>query len=337
MSTAKISDVAQAAGVSLATVSRVLSNRGSVKPATREHVLRVVKELNYQPNALARQLRTQKTCTVIVIVPSIANSLFHNIIFGIEQEADANGYQVLIADMHNQPSIEMHYMNAIQQRQVDGIISMSANMTQKLLQEVSNEYPIVMAIQNFQSESIPFVAIDNVAAAKAAVTHLIRMGHRTIAHITSSHSLTLYQERLDGYLAALDEYQLPVDMELVRYAEPSLQGGYEQTLALLSDSSKHITAIFAAGDTMAIGAIKALRERGLQVPQDCAVVGFDDIELSSFWEPALTTIRQPTFQIGQCAFRKLMALMNKESLINLRDILPYELVIRSSCGYINNG
>ena len=198
MSTVKISDVAQAAGVSLATVSRVLSNRGSVKPATREHVLQVVKELNYQPNALARQLRTQKTRTVIVIVPNIANSLFHNIIFGIEQEAEANGYQVLIADMHNQPSIEMHYMNAIQQRQVDGIISMSANMTQKLLQEVSNEYPIVMAIQNFQSDTIPFVAIDNVAAARAAVTHLIRMGHRTIAHITSSRSLALYQERLDG-------------------------------------------------------------------------------------------------------------------------------------------
>lgn len=332
MNAVKISDVAKAAGVSLATVSRVLSNKGSVKPSTKERVLQVIDELNYRPNALARQLRTQETKSVIVIVPNIANSLFHEVIFGIASEAETNGYQVLIADMHSQPSIEMHYLNAIQQRQVDGIISMSANMVQKLMQQIVGEYPMVMAIQSFEDDSIPCVSIDNVAATKAMMTHLIRMEHRNIAHMTSSLPLLPYQDRLNSYMDTLKEHGIPVDMELVSYGEPTIQGGYDQMEALLA-KGKPITAVFSAGDTMAIGAIKALKKNGLRVPQDCAVVGFDDIELSSFWEPALTTIRQPKAQIGQCAFRKLLALMKKEPLLNTKDILQYELVIRESCGY----
>lgn len=332
MKSIKISDVAKAAGVSLATVSRVISNRGGVRPETREQVMRIIKELDYQPNALARQMRTQKTKTVIVIVPNIANSLFHSVIHGIESEAEQSGYQVLIADMHDQSSVEMYYMNAIRQRQVDGIISMSANMTQKLIQEVSSEYPIVMAIQSFQSDTIPSVAIDNFTAAKAITTHLIRMGHHKIAHITSVRPLSLYQDRLNGYTAALEEHGIPVNPLLIRYGNPTFQGGYEQMQNLLS-SKDEITALFAAGDTMAIGAMKALKQAGIKVPQMCAVTGFDDIELASFWDPPLTTIRQPAFQIGQNAFRKLLALMGRETVINLRDILSYELVIRESCGY----
>lgn len=332
MGSVKISDVAKAAGVSLATVSRVLSNQGSVKPSTREHVLQVVKELNYQPNALARQLRTQKTKSIIVIVPNIANSLFPEVIFGIESEAESNGYQVLIAEMRNQPSIEMHYVNAIQQRQVDGIISLSANMTQRLIQQVTQEYPIVMAVQTFPSETIPSVSIDNAAAARSIMTHLIRMGHKHIAHITSANLHAPYQDRFQSYISALQENNIPVDLDLVGRGDPTIQGGYDQMQALLA-KQKPITAVFAAGDTMAIGAMRALKQYGLRVPQDCAVVGFDDIELSSFWEPALTTIRQPARQIGQYAFRKLLSQMNGETMLQLQDILPYELVIRESCGY----
>ena len=327
-----IKDVAKAAGVSLGTVSRVLRNERSVKPSTRERVLKVIEELNYHPNALARQLRTQETKTVVAIVPNIKNSLFHDVLFGIESEAEANGYQVLIADMHNQPTIEMHYFAAIRQRQIDGIISMSSNMAQKLIEEGACEYPMVMAIQSFENGNIPCVSIDNAAAAKAMMLHLIRMGYRKIAHITSSIPLLLYQDRLNSYINTLKEYNIPVDMDLVRFGPPSIQGGYEQMESLLA-TGKRIEAVFAAGDTMAIGAIKALKKNGLRVPEDCAVVGFDDIELSTFWDPPLTTIRQPKVQIGQCAFRKLLSLMKKEPILNMKDILPYELVIRGSCGY----
>ncbi len=332
MHTITIRDVAKTAGVSMGTVSRVLSNQGPVKQATRERVLRVIEELDYRPNALARQLRTNETKTVVAIVPDVQNSLFHEVIFGIASEAEANGYQVLIADINSQPSIEEHYFNAIQQRQIDGIISMSANMVQKLMQRIAGEYPLVMAVQSFANGSIPCVSIDNAAAARAMMTHLIRMGHRNIAHITSSRPILVYQDRLNSYISALEEYGIPLDTEIVRYGEPSIQGGFEQMESLLAKKKK-FTAVFAAGDTMAIGAIKALKKQGLRVPLDCAVVGFDDIELSAFWDPSLTTIRQPKVQIGQCAFRKLFALMKKEPILNTRDILQYELVIRESCGY----
>ena len=147
MNAPTIKDVANAAGVSVATISRVLSNPDLVKPATKEHVLQIIKEMNYQPNVLARQLRTQTTRAVIVIVPNIENSFFHGILSGIGTEAERQGYQMLIADLKSQPSLEKHYIEAIKQRQVDGIISLSANMTQKLETLITEKYPLVMVVQ----------------------------------------------------------------------------------------------------------------------------------------------------------------------------------------------
>lgn len=332
MSTPKISDVAKAAGVSQSTVSRVLSNPSMVKEATKTRVLQVIQELNYQPNVLARQLRIQATQTIIVMIPTIENTFFREILSGIGAEAESHGYQMLIADLHSQPSLEKHYFEAIQQRQVDGIISLSANMTQELSQQIAKNYPLVMVIQNAHNPSIPCVAIDNAAASKALMTHLIRLGHRDIAHITASYTQLPYLDRLNSYKAVLNDHDIPVDNDLIGCGEPTIMGGYEQMHALLAKGKK-ITAVFAAGDTMAIGAIKALKEHKLRVPEDCAVVGFDDIDIASFWDPALTTIRQPKEQIGRSAFQKLLALMQKESPLNVQEILPYELVIRESCGY----
>lgn len=332
MSTPKIRDVAKAAGVSVATISRVLSTPEVVKPSTREHVLQVIKEMDYQPNILARQLRTQTTKTVIVIVPNIENSFLREIVSGIGTEAEKYGYQMLIADLHSQPSLEQYYFEAIQQRQVDGIISLSANMTQKLIQQIAEKYPLVMVAQCIQNDFIPSVSIDNAAAAKALMTHLIRLGHSNIAHITVAPAQLLYLDRLNSYRSALTERGIAVDEDLISYGEPTINGGYNQMRTLLAKHKK-ITAVFASGDTMAIGAIKALKDQGIRVPEDCAVVGFDDIDLSAFWQPALTTIRQPKKQIGQIAFQKLMALMHNEPILNLQELLPYELVIRESCGY----
>lgn len=332
MSTTTIKDVAKAAGVSVATISRMLNNPEMVKPSTREHVMQVIKELDYQPNVLAKQLRTQATKTVIVILPTIENSFFQRIISGIGVEAERNGYQMLIADLHSQPSLENYYFDAIQKRQIDGIISLSANMTLKLTQQISEKYPLVMAVQCVPGNSVPSVSIDNAAASRALMTHLIRLGHRSIAHLTVSPTQLPYQDRLDSYTAILKEHGIPIDEELITYGEPTIMGGYHQMWSLLSKQKK-FTAVFAAGDTMAIGAIKALKEHGLRVPEDCAVVGFDDIDLSALWEPALTTIRQPTEKIGRIAFQKLLALMQNEPVSDLQEFLPYELIIRESCGY----
>lgn len=332
MNAPTIKDVANAAGVSVATISRVLSNPDIVKPATKEHVLQIIKEMNYQPNVLARQLRTQTTKAVIVIVPNIENSFFHGILSGIGSEAERHGYQMLIADLKSQPSLENYYIEAIKQRQVDGIISLSANMTQKLETMITEKYPLVMVVQCVPNYAIPSVAIDNMAASKALMTHLIRLGHRNIAHLTVSPMQLPYQDRLKSYISVLEEHNIPIDNELISYGEPSIKGGYDQMWTLLS-KQKNITAVFAAGDTMAIGAMKALKDQGLRVPEDCAVVGFDDIDLSSVWEPALTTIRQPKETMGKTAFQKLLALMQNEPVAVSQEFLPYELVIRESCGY----
>ena len=239
----------------------------------------------------------------------------------------------MIADLKGQPSLEKYYVEAIQRHQVDGIISISASMAEKLLETVAGDYPVVMVVQGIDKENVPNITIDNATAARKMMSHLISIGHREIAHITSSEPLPLYQERLKGYVAALEGNGIPVDEELIRKGAASIRGGYEQ-MEILIRKKKRFSAVFAAGDTMAIWAIKALKDNGLSVPEDCAVVGFDDIDIASFFEPALTTVRQPKRQMGEMAFRKLLAKIKKESIEDIRTVLPYEIVIRDSCGYL---
>ncbi len=331
---ANINDIAKAAGVSTATVSRVLSKPDVVKPATRDKVMEVVNRMGYHPNALAKQLRTQQTKNIIVIIPSLDNYMSHKVILGIEHAAEAQGYHTLIADMHNQNTIEDYYLDAIRQRQVDGIISLSTGMAKELVQKkIADSYPMVVAVHDPSDSKLPCVTIDHAAAARAAMTHLIRLGHKEIAHITSSQSITPYQKRLESYRNVLTEQGIPIEESLIRYGQPTLQGGFEMTESLIA-SGIHFTALFAAGDTMALGAMKALAKHNIRIPEDCAVIGFDDIDLAAFWEPALSTIRIPTEQIGQRAFAKLLSIMTGEGSVTEKDILPYDLVIRESCGYL---
>lgn len=332
MENVTIHDVAKAAGVSLATVSRVVRGQDNVRPATKEKVQRVINELGYQPNALARQFRTQETRQIIVIVPDIGNSFFHGMLRGIEDEAEKLGYNILIADMHNKPSIETHYYQSIQQRQADGVISLSANVAGDLMQQVAEEYPIVVACQYVEDKSIPNITIDNQTASAAMTEHLINMGHKKIAFLCGSTDFPIYRDRYNGYIEALTQHGLIPNEQLIQYTSVSIQGGFEGTETLLAIDPT-FTAIYAVGDAMAIGAIKALKKYGKSVPDDCAVVGFDDIDLSSIWEPSLTTIRQPRYRMGVQAFQKLYKLIKKQPILYTKEILPYELVIRESCGY----
>lgn len=329
---ATIKEVATAAGVSPSTVSRILANDTWGKEETRKRVLDAIKELQYNPNALARQFRTQETKTIIVIIPDLSNTIFHEITLGIEAEADAHNYKVLIVDTKRQLSLESYYLNAIQQHEYDGVISMDANIPRKLLEQFAAKYPLVVALMNIPGSQIPTVRIDNIAATAAAMKHLIRLGHKSIAHITSSSDLFAYKERLDTYREELIKNNLSVNPQLIKAGEATISGGFEMANQLIASGEK-FTAIFAAGDTMAMGAISALRQKGIRVPEDVAVVGFDDLEVSSYYNPPLTTIRQPKYKIGQYAFSKLLSIMKEEKVTEPVDILPYELVIRESCGH----
>ena len=235
-----IYDVAKAVGVLVATVSRIMKIPEIVKREKREHFMKVIEEMKYQPNALARQLRTQQTNMIIVIVPDIENAFYHEIIRGIEAEAEANGYQVLIADPKGQPSLEKYYVKAIQRHQVDGIISISASMAEKLLEIVAGNYPVVMVVQGIDKENVPNITIDNATAARKMMIHLISIGHKELAHITSSEALPFYQERLKGYIAALEGKGISVDEELIRKGEASIRGGYEQMEILIRKKKKFL-------------------------------------------------------------------------------------------------
>ncbi|KMY58097.1 LacI family DNA-binding transcriptional regulator [Geobacillus stearothermophilus] len=328
---ASIKDVAKRANVSTATVSRVLRNTGNVTEETRQRVLEAIEALNYQPNVLGRYLRRMETETVLVVVPDITNPFFSKVLRGIEAVALKHGYQVLLGDTQNDARLEEQYLNVLPQRQVDGMIFLTARIRKELMEEMARQFPIVLACEYLEGTDIPTVSIDNISSARKATEHLIRLGHCRIAHLSGPMNIILSRDRLRGYQQALAQHELEADAALVQEGDFTYESGYHLTLKLLA-LEKPPTAIFAANDEMAIGAIKAVRHRGGRVPDDVAVVGFDDIQMASIFEPSLTTIAQPMFEIGQKAMELLLALIEGTSARRRQLVLPDRLVIRDSCG-----
>ncbi|PJW18190.1 LacI family DNA-binding transcriptional regulator [Geobacillus sp. WSUCF-018B] len=328
---ASIKDVAKRANVSTATVSRVLRNTGNVTEETRQRVLEAIEALNYQPNVLGRYLRRMETETVLVVVPDITNPFFSKVLRGIEAVALEHGYQVLLGDTQNDVRLEEQYLNLLPQRQVDGMIFLTARIRKELVEEMARQFPIVLACEYLEGADIPTVSIDNISSARKATEHLIRLGHCRIAHLSGPMNIILSRDRLRGYQQALAQHELEADAALVQEGDFTYESGYNLTLKLLA-LEKPPTAIFAANDEMAIGAVKAIRHRGGRVPDDVAVVGFDDIHMASIFEPSLTTIAQPMFEIGQKAMELLLALIEGTSARRRQLVLPDRLVIRDSCG-----
>ncbi len=328
---ATIQDVAREAGVSTATVSRILNNSPKVLPETREKVMAVIEKLNYNPNRLAQQFRTQETGNILVLIPELANTFYYEIIFGIEDVAKANGYHVLIAEIHNDSHAEDYFFECLKQKQMDGIITFSAGIALERLEAMSRQFPIVVSCRYCEGMQMPNVTIDNEKASRDITNYLLNLGHRRICCLPGNTGIRLYQDRLNGYLKALKERRIEVLPELICESAADIQGGYDAVERLINADAK-FTAVLTCGDTLAIGAIKALQNSGLNVPSDVAVTGFDDIELASLYSPSLTTVRQPKRQIGIRSMEKLLDLIAGKKLANLQDVLSYELVIRESTG-----
>ncbi|MGG5253505.1 LacI family DNA-binding transcriptional regulator [Neobacillus sp. SM06] len=326
----RIADVAKMANVSTATVSRVISHTGTVKKETAEKVLEAIKKLNYQPNVLARQLRKLETKTILVVVPDIANTFFSNVLRGIESVAMKNGYQVLLGDMDNYVERENGYLYILRQRKVDGVILLAARSNQWLLEEAAKEYPIVLACEYYEGSQLPTVSIDNVSSARKATDYLINLQHTRIGHITGPLNIVVGRDRLRGFQQAMNQYNLPVDPLLVQEGNFSFESGFNLMLKFLA-LEKPPTAVFAANDEMAMGAIKAIKSKGFIVPKDISVIGFDDIKFASIFEPALTTIEQPTFSIGKKAMELLIELIYHHELPKVQFILEDQLIVRESC------
>ena len=281
----RIADVAKMANVSTATVSRVISNAGTVKKETANKVLEAIDKLNYKPNMLARQLRRLETQTILVVIPDITNTFFSNVLRGIESVATAYGYQVLLGDAQNIVERERSYLDNLGQRKADGVILLTARTDQKVLEELSEQYPVVLACEYYEGSNLPTVSIDNISSARKATEYLISLNHKKIAHISGPLKVVVGRDRLKGYHQAMAHHGLHVESLLVQEGDFSYESGFNLMKKLLM-LDEIPTAVFAANDVMAMGAIKAAKSKGIRIPDDLSVIGFDDIKFASIFEPA---------------------------------------------------
>jgi DNA-binding LacI/PurR family transcriptional regulator len=325
-----IGGVAQQAGVSVATVSRVLNGHVNVRAETREKVLAAVASSGYRVNELARNLRTAESRLLLTMVPDVGNPFYAEIVRGIDSVARQHGYFMLLCDTGADPGRERSYFDLLRRRRADGAICLDPAAVQQALAEESNALPWVACCEFDPSVGVPYVGIDNYRAAGDAVRHLLSRGHRRIALINSDDGYLYARQRQQGYLDALRDAGVTPD-ERWRLNMNSLD--YEagaSAAALLMTWSDAPTAIFAVSDTLAIGVIKGLRSVGKRVPDDVAVVGFDDISLAAQIDPPLTTIAQPMRELGETAARLLLQRLANRAANVPGVLLPHRLVVRGS-------
>jgi LacI family repressor for deo operon, udp, cdd, tsx, nupC, and nupG len=327
-----IREVAKRAGVSTATVSRVLSRPDVVSPDTRVRVLKAVERLGYAPNSVAKNLRTLKSRKLLVTVPDISNPFFSLILQGIEDMAQRNGYAVLFGDTQHDEQREERYALMLKRKEADGLIFLGHRLPRvaaSVVQELAPHCaPIVNGCEFSAELGVPSVHIDNAKAASEAMQHLYGLGHRLIGVVTGPLLSPLSRDRLQGALAAA-RCQGAVEDVMVTQGDFSIRSGSEAADALL-DRQEPPTAVFCFNDEMAMGVIGAARRRGLRIPDDLSVVGFDDIRFAECIDPPLTTIAQPMREIGEGTVRLLLEILNGSALAPVSVTLPHTLQVRGS-------
>ncbi len=329
-------DVARLADVSQATVSYVLSGTTSVTVPleTRERIMNAARELGYVPNSAARTLRTRKTMTIAGIIPDITNPFYPWFERGIQDVAETGGYDLITVNSDGDYAKELKALRLAHEGRVDGLIITLFHITpQDVAPLIDAGIAIVIlgpAMPEFHSLGIDTVGVDNESAARIAVEHLLQRGHKRIAMIAGVEGTPPRERRVKGYRDALAAHHVPTEERLIRAGEFSEQGGYEGTMELLRLSERP-TAIFAANDLMAIGALQALRESGISVPGEMAVAGFDDIPAAALVHPGLTTIDQIPHTLGQTSAELLLQRLNGQRTgPGTYSELPYRLVVRES-------
>ncbi len=332
---ATVYDVGRLAGVSRSTVSRVLNNKGGVDPQTAAEVWKAIKQLNYQPNISARALVRQKTDAIGVMLAAVFNPFYEQIIVGIEATANAAGLSVAFYNSYDDLAGHRSVIaGALDGSRVDGLIIVGSHLADKstLLEMAHRGLAFSLIERNFTDPSIPCVSSDNKNGARLAVEHLLGLGHRRIGFITGNLHYQTAIERLEGYKETLIQHGAAVEDELIAFGDYTHKSGYEAMKHLLA-LPRRPAAVFASNDMMAIGAIRAIGEAGLTVPDDVAIVGYDDINLASMIHPQLTTIRQPLYEMGALAAEGLIGRLRLGNRAEpFKRLLPVSLVVRRSCG-----
>ncbi len=326
---ATIKDVAERAGVSVATVSRVLNTPDAVKERTRQQVLNAIDELQYSPNFLGRNLRMMETKRILVVLNTISNQFFSRVVRGIEERAQEEKYAVMICTTRgNQESMES-YVHMLQTRAVDGMILTTHELRDEAIVTLSKRFPVICACEPVQDPRLTCVSIDDEKAGEDAVRFLLDRGKRRIALFgggTYTYSSVL-RER--GYRKALQEAGIPVDETLIYSEGLTFKAGVRAASRLLREQPELPDAIFAFSDSTAIGAMKELNNHGVQVPRDISVIGFDNTAVSEMYIPSITTVAQPKYTMGFTAMDLLIQKINGTTDVS-NQILSHEIIIRDS-------
>jgi len=331
--TVTIREVAERAGVSTMTVSRVLNESHRVQPETRQKVERVISELGYVPNSLARGLSSQKTGVIALIVADVANPFFTKLVRGAENVAWRNGYRAILCNTENDINREKAYLDAMLAQRVEGlIIAPASDQSRRQLSVVEhNKVPFVLVDRTVEGLEYDLVEGDNLAGARRLVEHLISLGHRRIAMFSGPLDISTSRDRLKGYRQALEGANILYESELVIQTNVDQKGGYQAAKQLLQFENRP-SAVFAINGLAAVGAVQAVRESGLEIPSDLALVCFDDIEFASILCPFLTVMAQPAESFGTIALQLLLDRISGRAVERRYVTLSAELIIRESCG-----
>jgi DNA-binding LacI/PurR family transcriptional regulator len=335
---ANIKDVAKLANVSISTVSSVINNNKIVSDELRKRIEDAIKELDYQTSPVARSLKNRKSGTIGVILPNITSIFFPQVLTGIENTAYKHGYSIIYFNSHQNISKEKKYIEMLAHYFVEGIIVDSSVdiknssgyirfLTDKIIQKY--KIPIISLERPLCDDKIGSVKVDNAYGGYLVTKHLIEMGHKSIAHISGHMGVPMSLDRISGYRKALQEYGLDYNEGLIKSGDFSPLSGYNEMKELL-DQRISFTAVFAGNDQETIGAIKAIKEAGMRVPQDIAVAGFDDISVATLVEPALTTISFSKYDMGAMAVEALIQSINKPDSAPAHQSLDIRLAVRNS-------
>jgi len=329
---ATIKEVALKAGVSIATVSRVFNDSSLVNPKTIQRVREIAHSLHYVPNASARSLSRRKSDTFGMILPDLFGEFFSEVIRGADQTAQKHSYNVLLSSSHNNQDEIKEALNIMKGR-VDGIIIMSPNINADILHHnINKSLPVVLLNCFVEDNSFDSIVIDNCNGAYQITNHLIKHGHKRIAIIKGAIGNYEADVRLLGYRHALTLEQCEVSETFEFEGDFSEESGYNSAKKILSITPRP-TAVFAANDSMAIGALKAFHDHGIAVPDDIALVGFDDIPISRYVKPSLSTVQVPIHKMGILAVERLIEVLEKKNSTKKEKIIfPTQLTIRESCG-----
>ncbi|GIM27711.1 LacI family transcriptional regulator [Clostridium polyendosporum] len=327
-----IKDVARKANVSVATVSRILNGLDGYSEETKVKVLSVVEELGYQRNAIARGLVMKNTSTIGVLLPDVATNFYAAILNGIEDTAHQNDYSVVVCNTGVNGVRALDYIKVLGERQVDGIIIISINITEELYKAIELlKIPyILVSTMSFRFQ-MPYVKVDDQQAAYSATQYLIKKGHKDIAMISGDKDKTdpiAGKPRVNGYIQALQDYGLKVNSKLIKYGDFSYESGIKCMEELLEETEK-FTAVFAASDEMAVGALSVAYQRKIIIPDELSIIGYDNTKVAEMAIPPLTTVAQPLYEMGKKAMQKILKTIETNEKPE-STILPHSIVERST-------